>query len=91
MKCFAKLIEGVLCISPSPIRTDEGDIFSNDPDVLARYGYKPVIFTTYPEDDEAYYVSEWAESETAITQTWKAAERPATPQAILNIITGGEA
>lgn len=81
---FAKLVNGILCPAPSPIRTDEYDLFSNDPEVLAMYGYKPVVFTACP-DDEQYYVSGWEETETAITQTWTVVEQPATPQAILNI------
>lgn len=90
MTYFAKISNGGWVFAPSPIKTESSNIFTNDPAVYINYGFKPVSFTDYPADGK-YYICGWEETETAIIQTWTAAEQPATPQVILNIITGGEA
>lgn len=88
MTYFAKILNGGLVLAPSPIKTENSDIFTNDPAVYKAHGYKPVSFTDYPADGR-YYICEWSESENEIIQTWMEAERPADPQTLLNIITGG--
>ena len=66
---YGKLIDGELRGAPRPIRTENGDVFTNDPALLLQYGYKPIILTEYPSDGKSY-IDSWAETETEITQIW---------------------
>ena len=66
---YGKLIDGELRGAPRPIRTENGDVFTNDPALLLQYGYKPIILTEYPSDGK-YYTDSWTETETEITQIW---------------------
>ncbi|HCX46203.1 MAG TPA: hypothetical protein DHF18_03715, partial [Ruminococcaceae bacterium] len=56
----------------------DGDVFTNDPDLLLQYGYKPIILTDSPSDGKSY-VGSWTETETEITQVWT--EQPQTGEA----------
>ena len=68
---YGKLINNELHVLRLPIKADGEDIFTNDPVVLLRYGYKEVIFTDPPECEEGYYAeSAWDETETTIIQRW---------------------
>ena len=40
---YGKLVGGALHGAPRPIRTENGDVFTNDPALLLHYGYKPII------------------------------------------------
>lgn len=75
---YGKLVDGELRGAPRPIRTENGDVFTNDPALLLHYGYKPIILTEYPSDGK-YYTDSWAETETEIKQVWT--ERPQTDEA----------
>ena len=66
---YGKLVNGELRGAPRPIRTENGDVFTNDPALLLHYGYKPIILTEYPSDGK-YYTDSWTETETEITQIW---------------------
>ena len=66
---YGKLIDGELRGAPRPIRTENGDVFTNDPALLLQYGYKPIILTEYPSDGKSY-IDSWIETETEITQIW---------------------
>ena len=89
---YGKLIDGELRGAPRPIRTENGDVFTNDPALLLQYGYKPIILTEYPSDGKSY-IDSWAETETEITQVWTEAQRsdddPISDSEALEIITGG--
>ena len=87
---YGKLIDGELLGAPRPIRTENGDVFTNDPALLLQYGYKPIILTEYPSDGKSY-VGSWTETESEIKQIWTAAELPEDISAdeALDIITGG--
>lgn len=87
---YAKIENGELRGAPRPIRTEHGDVFTNDPALLLQYGYKPIILTEYPSDGKSY-VGSWTETESEIKQIWTAAEPPEDISAdeALNIITGG--
>ncbi|MCI7339134.1 MAG: hypothetical protein MSH46_02720 [Oscillospiraceae bacterium] len=87
---YGKLIDGELRGALRPIRTENGDVFTNDPALLLQYGYKPIILTEYPSDGKSY-VGSWTETESEIKQIWTAAEPPEDISAdeALNIITGG--
>ena len=87
---YGKLIDGELRGAPRPIKTENGDVFTNDPALLLRYGYKPIITAEYPSDG-GYYTESWTETESEIKQMWSAAERHEDISAdeALNIITGG--
>ena len=76
---YGKLVGGALHGAPRPIKTSEGDVFTNDPALLLHYGYKPIITAEYPE------------TESEIKQIWTAAEPPEDISAdeALDIITGG--
>lgn len=66
---YGKLINDELRGAPRPIKTADGDVFTNDPDLLLQYGYKPIILTKIPDSTKAYTTT-WEESDTAITQVW---------------------
>lgn len=75
---YGKLVDGELRGAPRPIKTENGDVFTNDPALLLQYGYKPIILTEYPSDGKSY-IDSWAETETEITQVWT--EQPQTDEA----------
>ena len=89
---YGKLIDGELRGAPRPIKTADGDVFTNDPSIYFANGYKPIILTEYPSDGKSY-VSSWTETETEITQVWT--EQPQkdddqiSDSEALEIITGG--
>ena len=89
---YGKLIDGELRGAPRPIKTADGDVFTNDPALLLQYGYKPIILTEYPSDGKSY-IDSWAETETKITQTWTEVQQsdddPISDSEALEIITGG--
>ena len=89
---YGKLVNGELRGAPRPIRTENGDVFTNDPALLLQYGYKPIILTDCPSDGKSY-VSSWTETETEITQTWTEVQQsdddPISDSEALEIITGG--
>ena len=87
---FGKLVGGELRGAPRPIRTENGDVFTNDPSIYLANGYKPIILTDCPSDGKSY-ASDWTETESEITQVWT--ELPQTDEIpdseALEIITGG--
>ena len=89
---YGKLIDGELRGAPRPIRTENGDVFTNDPALLLHYGYKPIITAEYPSDGKSY-IDSWAETETEITQIWtelpQSDDDPISDSEALEIITGG--
>ena len=66
---YGKLIDGELRGAPRPIRTADGDVFTNDPSIYLANGYKPIILTDCPSDAKSY-IGSWTETETEITQVW---------------------
>ena len=89
---YGKLVNGELRGAPRPIRTENGDVFTNDPALLLQYGYKPIILTDIPSDGKSY-IDSWAETETEIKQVWteqpQTDDDPISDSEALNIITGG--
>ena len=89
---YGKLVNGELRGAPRPIKTENGDVFTNDSAVYLANGYKPITLTDYPSDGKNY-IAEWAESETEITQTWTEVQQsdddPISDSEALEIITGG--
>ena len=89
---YGKLVNGELRGAPRPIRTENGDVFTNDPALLLQYGYKPIILTEYPSDGK-HYTDSWTETETEITQIWtelpQTDDDPISDSEALEIITGG--
>ena len=87
---FGKLVDGELRGAPRPLKTADGDVFTNDPAVYLANGYKPIITAEYPSDG-GYYTESWTETESQIKQIWTAAEPPEDISAdeALDIITGG--
>ena len=89
---YGKLVGGELRGAPRPIKTSEGDVFTNDPALLLQYGYKPIITAEYPSDGKSY-IDSWAETETEITQIWtelpQTDDDPISDSEALEIITGG--
>ncbi len=90
---FGNLINGELRGAPRPIKTENGDIFTNDPVLLLQYGYKPITLTDCPTDGKNY-ATEWTETESEIVQTWTEVQQtdddPISDSEALEIITGGE-
>lgn len=66
---YGKLVDGELRGAPRPIKTENGDVFTNDPALLLHYGYKPIITAEYPSDGKSY-IDSWAETESEIVQVW---------------------
>ena len=87
---YGKLVNGELRGAPRPLKTEHGDVFTNDSDVYFENGYKEVIITDYPKDGK-YYVSSWSENNTQIIQTWIETDPPEdiSAEEALSIITGG--
>ena len=87
---YGKLIDGELRGALRPIRTESGDVLTNDPALLLQYGYKSIILTDCPSDGKSY-VGSWTETESEIKQIWTAVEPPEDISAdeALDIITGG--
>ena len=89
---YGKLVNGELRGAPRPIKTENGDVFTNDPALLLHYGYKPIILTDCPSDGKSY-VSSWTETESEITQVWteqpQTDDDPISDSEALEIITGG--
>ena len=89
---YGKLVDGELRGAPRPIKTSEGDVFTNDPALLLQYGYKPIIMAEYPSDGKSY-IDSWEETETEITQIWtelpQTDDDPISDSEALEIITGG--
>ena len=89
---YGKLVDGELRGAPRPIRTADGDVFTNDPLIYLANGYKPIILTDYPSDGKSY-IDSWAETETEIGQVWTEVQQsdndPISDSEALEIITGG--
>ena len=89
---YGKLVNGELRGAPRPIRTENGDVFTNDPALLLQYGYKPIIMAEYPSDG-GYYTESWTETESEIKQIWteqpQMDDDPISDSEALEIITGG--
>ena len=89
---YGKLVDGELRGAPRPIRTENGDVFTNDPSIYLANGYKPIITAEYPSDGK-YYTDSWTETETEITQVWtelpQTDDDPISDSEALEIITGG--
>ena len=66
---YGKLIDGELRGAPRPLKTADGDVFTNDPSIYLANGYKPIILTDCPSDGKSY-IGSWTETETEITQVW---------------------
>ena len=58
---YGKLVGGALHGAPRPIKTENGDVFTTDPNLLLQYGYKPIITADYPSDG-GYYTESWTET-----------------------------
>ena len=88
---YGKLVDGELRGAPRPLKTEQGDVFTNDPAVYLENGYKEIVTTQYPSDGK-YYVSSWSETDTQIVQVWVETDPPEDIPAeeALSIITGGE-
>ena len=89
---YGKLVNGELRGAPRPLKTANGDVFTNDPALLLHYGYKPIILTDCPSDGKSY-ISSWTETETEIVQVWTEVQQsdddPISDSEALEIITGG--
>lgn len=74
---YGKLIDGELRGAPRPIKTADGDIFTNDPSIYLANGYKSITLTDCPSDGKSY-IDSWTETESEITQIW--IEQPQTDE-----------
>lgn len=88
---YGKLINGELRGAPRPLKTRQGDVFTNNTAVYLENGYKEVVMTSYPQDGK-YYVSSWSENDTQIVQVWVETDPPEdiSAEEALSIITGGD-
>ena len=90
---YGKLVNGELRGASRPLKTADGDVFTNDPSIYLANGYKPIITAEYPSDGK-YYTDSWTETETEITQVWTEQPQndddPISDSEALEIITGGD-
>ena len=71
---YCKLINDELIDVRFPIG-ETNHIFTNDPTILAQYGYKPVVYEETPELAKNEYVTPiYTETENAINVTWEVHE-----------------
>lgn len=89
---YGKLINGELRGAPRPLKTAEGDVFTNNSAIYLANGYKPIILTDSPSDGKSY-IDSWTETETEIIQVWTEQQQtdndPISDSEALEIITGG--
>ena len=89
---FGKLVDGELRGAPRPLKTADGDVFTNNPSIYLANGYKPIILTDSPSDGKSY-TSSWTETETEIIQVWTEVQQSdndlISDSEALEIITGG--
>ena len=89
---YGKLVNGELRGAPRPLKTADGDVFTNDPSIYLANDYKPIITAEYPSDGKSY-IDSWTETETEITQIWteqpQTDDDPISDSEALEIITGG--
>ena len=89
---YGKLVNGELRGAPRPLKTADGDVFTNDPSIYLANGYKPIITAEHPSDGKSY-IDSWTETETEITQIWTELPQtdndPISDSEALEIITGG--
>ena len=89
---YGKLVNGELRGAPRPLKTSDGDVFTNNAAIYLANGYKPIILTDSPSDGKSY-ISSWTETETEITQVWTEVQQsdndPISDSEALEIITGG--
>ena len=86
---YAKIENGELRGAPRPLKTKQGDVFTNDPAVYLENGYKEIVIAQYPNDGK-YYVTSWSETDTQIIQVWVETDPPEdiSAEEALSIITG---
>lgn len=89
---YGKLVGGELRGAPRPLKTAEGDVFTNNAAIYLANGYKPIILTDSPSDGKSY-IDSWTETETEIVQVWTEQQQtdndPISDSEALEIITGG--
>ena len=80
---FGKIINGQLNLHTTinPIITESGgNLFSENPEILAEYGYKEIIYTN-PSPKDGYQALDftWEEKENTIEQIWTYEPVPEMP------------
>lgn len=86
---YGKLVDGELRGAPRPIKTADGDVFTNDPSIYLTNGYKSITLTDCPSDGNIYENS-WEEKENEIVQIWTKIETTnISDSEALSIITEG--
>lgn len=77
---FAKFIDKhTLEYAPHPIIDGENAIFTNDPSI---YGYKPIIKTERPKDENYDYTPYYKETKDNIVMDWEQQEKIIEPTEI---------
>lgn len=89
---YGKLVNGELRGAPRPLKTADGDVFTNNAAIYLANGYKPIILTDSPSDGKSY-IDSWTETEAEIVQVWTEQPQtdndPISDSEALEIITGG--
>lgn len=91
---FGKLVEDRIIEYKSPYNLDGREVFTDDPEILANYGYYPIQYTTKPEHGMNQIISSYGVLEhNRIIQRWLVKECEGdelTTEEALQIIGEGE-
>lgn len=68
---FGHLVDGRLVIPKLPIRHNDMDYFTSDPEIMLTLGQKEVVYNARPEtSDKGVYISKFKETDTQLVQGW---------------------
>lgn len=99
---YGKITDGALEYAPqpfmiaSPVEIDGithpagAWLYTDKPDIIAKFGYKPIKYTDIPYGEGYEFTEAWVETETAIVQVWEEHEQPVKEnlEEVIDILTG---
>lgn len=74
MKQFGKIVNKELQKPSYPIKHNDRDYFTTDPQLMLELGWKELVYTQKPISTEGQYIFHWEETDTQLIQTWELIE-----------------
>lgn len=71
MKQFGKIVNRELQKPSYPIKHNDRDYFTTDPQLMLELGWKELVYTQRPISTEGQYIFHWEETDTQLIQTWE--------------------